>query len=439
LFESDAEDEPQKKVSKPLSKRERMEALRAKKRQDTASSAPPESSSKKRGAEKSGDKKEAGYESEDSYNSAEYVRTKEDFDFIDTEGDDQDAINELYAEQTFDDAEAEEDGYSSKKKKIKGAGSSRERSERQDLEAEADDDNPIMMAVNKMKRKKKVQKKLSDLQDEAKEFLTKMQQAAEEDEEAFQQRRPALKKLSMLTEVCDMLARRDMTRPLLELDLLVLCKRWIQPLPGGKLGNMTVRQRILQSIALMSSEGGITSNDLKASEFGKVIMSLYMHKDETPTLKRQMKSLIEQWSRPIFQKSGNMRDLKEFQESRGGTGLAAIARINQIEQAKHDVSKVAVASAHRGGKGQDLDSLIKKGSIGKSESGINRVRVPFSKGFQFTVRPEQRTSGAFDKRRQPGNAKDGRATLSKRMLEKGRSVNKNQRSANVSVEGRVVK
>lgn len=202
LFESDGEDEPQKKASKPLSKRERMEALRAKKRQDTASNAPPKPSSKKRGAEKSGDIKEAGYESEESYDSAEYVRTKEDFDFIDTEGDDQDAINELYAEQTFDDAEADEDGYSSKKKKIKGAGSSRERSERQDLGGDADDDNPIMMAVNKMKRKKKVQKKLSDLQDEAKEFLTKMQQAAEEDEEAFQQRRPAIKKLSMLTEVC---------------------------------------------------------------------------------------------------------------------------------------------------------------------------------------------------------------------------------------------
>ena len=434
LFDSDDEDEP-KKASKPLSKRERMEALRAKKRQE-AGGGTPQASEKKKARTESGEK-EDGYQSADSLDSTEIVRTKEDFDFIDTEGDDQDAINELYAEQTFDDAEAEEE--ISSKKKISGVGSSRGRSERQELEAEADDDNPIMQAVNKMKKVKRTAKKYGELEEEAKVFLAEMQRATDEDDQAIAQKRPAMKKLSMLNKVCDFLARRDMHRVLLDLDVLSLCKRWIQPLPNGKLGTVTLRQRLVQTISLMNGEGGITPNDLKASEFGKVVMTLYMHKDETPAMKRELKSLIEQWSRPIFQKSGNMRDLERVQHSRGGAGLSGMARAKQPDQSRQQ-HVPGVTYAHRGGKDQDLNSLIKSGSKGKSESGINRVRVPFSKGFQYSVRPQDRVpTGVQDKRRSPGQSKEARGNLSKRMLEKGRAVSKNQRSANVSIEGRQVK
>ena len=63
--------------------------------------------------------KKSGDDDEDSYNSAEYVRTKEDLDFIDTEGDDADAVAELYAEQNFEDErEAMEEPDTKKKKKV---------------------------------------------------------------------------------------------------------------------------------------------------------------------------------------------------------------------------------------------------------------------------------------------------------------------------------
>ena len=158
-------------------KRQRMEALQAKKRQENA---PPSA-----GASGSNPKDNAGYDSETSMNSAEFVRNQADNDFIDTEGDDADALNELYAEQHFDDDDAEAiEDRGINKKKISGVGSSRGRSERQELEAEADEDNPIMQAVNKMKRKRKTAKKLSELEDEAKPFLARMERAADLDEEA---------------------------------------------------------------------------------------------------------------------------------------------------------------------------------------------------------------------------------------------------------------
>lgn len=446
LFDDSDDEKAASPAKKPMSKRERMEALTKKKRseqqQQQSQQQKHRSASKGPNKNKSGDEgnKNSGYDSEDSYDSAEYVRTQEDNDFIDTEGDDADAVAELYAEQHFDDDERGEAMEERKKKKsIKGAGSDRGRSERSELEAEADDDNPILQAVKKMAKKKRVQKKFSELEEEAKPFLARMEQAADEDEEAITQRRPALKKLAMLHEVCETLARRDMVRPLLDLDVLAICKRWIQPLPNGNLGNVTVRNRLLQAISLMTGENGITAHDLKRSEFGKVVMSLYMHKDETPAMKLQLKGLIDQWSRPIFQKSGNMRDLERVQQSRGSSGISQISRMQQMEQAK--VSVNPVKSAHRGGKDQDLSSLIASGSKGKSESGVNRVRVPYSKGFQFSVRPQNRVAGVVDKRRQaPTTASlDARGKIGKRMTEKGRAVSKNVRSANVSIEGRVAK
>lgn len=421
-----APEAPPKKCA--LSKKERMDALTRKKRQENNPSKVPRGDGEK----------DSGYNSEDSMDSAEYVRTQADNDFIDTEGDDADAVAELYADQHFDDERGEAMEEPKKKKKIKGVGSNRGRSERQELEAEADEDNPIMQAVKKMSRKKRVQKKFSELEEEAKPFLARMEKAADDDEEAVSQKRPALKKLGMLTEVSDTLAKRDMTRPLLDLDLLTVCKRWIQPLPNGTLGNVTVRSRLLSAIALMTGENGITPHDLKRSEFGKVVMSLYMHKSETREMKRLLKSLIDQWSRPIFQKSGNMRDLERVHHSRGATGISQIARIQQMDQPKISVNPAR--ATHRGGKDQDLNSLIASGSKGKTESGINRVRVPFSKGFQYSVRPENRTVGEVDKRRvQAPPTQDARGKLGKRMVEKGRAVSKNVRSANISIEGRATK
>jgi transcription factor SPN1 len=85
--------------------------------------------------------------------------------------------------------------------------------------------------------------------------------------------------------------------------------------------------------------------------------------------------------------------------------------------------------------------LIQSGAKGKTESGINRVRIPYSKGFQYSVRPENRITGDMDKRRDTtaGPSQDSRGKLSKRMVEKGRAKSKNQRSANISVEGRSTK
>lgn len=421
--DSDDEEEEKKPAAKPLSKKERLEALAKSRRKPEAPAREKKKPPKKQDA---GDDKK-GYESGDSYDSADFQRTKEDDDFIDTTGEDADAVNELYAEQHFDDDRPDrEEGPKKKKRKIRyDDGEPRERSD----EPEAEPDNPIMAAVHRMKKKKREKKSFSEYEDECKMFLGRMEAAAEDDEESIRARKPAVAKLAMLNDVVDMMTRKDIQRMLLDLDLLSVCKRWIQPLPSRPLGNITVRQKLIDAVAGMSGENGITASDLKRSEFGRVIMALYKHKDETPAMKRKYKELIERWSRPIFSKSGDMRDLERV--NRGDRGIAALSR----QQAQ--VRKTEAGTQQKSE--QDIHSLIASGKKGGGEAGITRVSVPFSKGFNYSVRPTAKVQGSPDKRRAGPGAADTRGKLSRRMVEKGRKVTKNQRSANISIEGRPTK
>ncbi|KAL7472087.1 hypothetical protein ACHAXS_012411 [Conticribra weissflogii] len=454
-----------------MSMKERMEAL-AKKRaaadgSGTAESAPyhgkdakepkkkrPKTDGKSKGGEGK-DGKEGGYESGDSYDSVNFQRTKEDDDFIDADDEDPDALKELYAEQHFEDerpdgsdSENEEGGGKGKKKKGKGSGGGRGggkggldklSDDEGDVDETADATSALKAAVKRMAKKKKEAKKLNELEDEARAFLEKMTEAADADDASIAARKPATKKLAMLPQVLEMLAKKDMIRPLLDLELLSVCKRWVQPLPNGSLGNVTLRHRIIEAISGLTGETGVNASDLKRSGFGKVVMTLYMHKSETPAMKKMLKNSIEQWSRPIFQKSGNMKDLERVQASRRDRGLVGISLAQkQMQSGSGSASKAAA-----GGKTEDdLNNIISGRSKAANEIGNNRVRVPYSKGFQFTVRPMDRTGNVADKRNLVSASKDNdkRNALSKRMTEKQRPTNKQgQRSANISIEGRAVK
>lgn len=461
---------PKKKDGRTM--KEKMEELAKKKRQAANGGVEDQPRRKRKKATKGGEGEEGdtkkGYESGDSYDSATFARTKEDDDFIDADDEDPEALKELYAEQHFDDERPE--GYDSeeeerkkraaasgKKKKSSGGGGVDK------ISLSDDEDGPsasaaLKDAVRRMQRKKKEVKKLPQLEQEATDFLRKMDAAADADDESIAAKRPALKKLGMLSEVMEMLAQKDLQRVLLDLDLLMVCKRWVQPLPpdGKTLGNLTVRRRIIESLGGMTGENGINSSDLKRSGFGKVVMALFKHKSETPEMKKMLKAMIEQWSRPIFQKSGNLRDLERAQMVRGMNemgSLVGIARQQAQQQQQASGQKSAKARGGRGGRAaneDDLAQIINTGSKNSTDIGNNRVRVPYSKGFQFSVRPADRTGDVSDKRnlvsakaarssmgREGDNSKD---SLQKRMLNKARPVNKqSQRSANISIEGRVVK
>lgn len=434
LFDSDSDDdddrEPAVTEKKPMSKREKLEALAKKKRHEESPSAERKPRKKKEKDSKSsgndGEEQGDGYESEDSVDSAQIERTVDDDNFIDTTGEDADAIKELYAKQHFDPEEEDMEDNDGKKKKRKYRHGDDEA-----IEDGKEPDNPLEAAMMRLKRKKREKKSTLELEDEVKMFLERMDAAAEKDEQAVAQRKPGLNKIGMLNEVIEMIKNHDYQSYLIEGDMLSVVRRWIQPLANGQLGNVTVRQKLLEAIAKMP---GIHPNALKRSELGKTVMLLHKHPKETPAMKRQTRELIEQWSRGIFQKSGDMRDLEHAGRAEGS--LAAIRRQQGAAAAANSAARRGVGKA-----GGDLKSMIASGKRGGDamSASVNRVRVPFSKGFAYSVRPTAKGGAemAADARRSP--AKESRSGLSKRMLDKAKKVSKNQRSANISVEGRRTK
>ena len=504
--------------TQPKTMKERMEALANKKRiaggvKDTSEGAEPKKKRSKNstttnataanGVEKNTN------DDEESVNSAEFVRTKEDDDFIDSD-DDSVARKELYAEQHFDDEENSDMEEKTKKKKNTAAATAAGKGGRKSgggggidkisLSDDEDANNPndatnaLKAAVRNMSKSKKKLPGLADLEEEGNAFLRQMEDAADADDKCIAAKTPAFNKLAMLPTVLSMLVRKrpetgkdgtSMVRVLLDNDLLSYCKRWVQPLPNGTLGNVTLRRGIIDCVATMTGELGVQTSDLKRSGFGRTVMTLYRHKNETQEMKKILKGMIEQWSRPIFQKSGNLRDLEGAQQQQqqygmGGNdnSLVGLARARHLEARREEEerSSATATSSRAGGGGtrggakmessgrgrteDDLERIIAKGAEAARDLGNNRVRIPYSKGFQYSIRPESRHGNVSDSRNlisgrkaegrnSAGGSNGGggggimdekRGALSKRMEAKSRKTNKStQRSANVSVEGRVVK
>jgi transcription factor SPN1 len=98
--------------------------------------------------------------------------------------------------------------------------------------------------------------------------------------------------------------------------------------------------------------------------------------------------------------------------------------------------------ASGGGGKADATSLIAgKASKGQSQGVGDRVSVPFSKGFQFTIRPANKVDEDTKSLMESKKVKSGGVMekLNKSMIEKARPLAKNQRSQNMSINGTAAK
>lgn len=358
----------------------------------------------------------------------------------DFDDEDEEAQQEYNREQHFDDERPvgeDSDDPSSKKRPTSSKSKKRKTPSRLDGVDLTDLSNPVTQALTRMKKKTKTVANIKELEVTAGEFLREMERAAEEDERAIKERRAGMKRMAMLPRVLDMMTQRVMTKVLLEQDLLGVVKRWIQPLPNGTLGNVTLRMQLIDAIAKIGTgEDGVTMHDLKQSDFGKLIMVLFMNKKETPIMKRKLKNLIEEYSREVFGKSNNMRDLQHAQSvQRNDVGLAGISRAQGLADAQAATYHRNEAT-RRKAKKKDLGTMISNSTKASAVSGKSRVSVPYSKGFRFTVRPANKTGDVSDRKNR--QVREGRMDLNKRIVDRGRMGN-SKSGGNLSIEGRATK
>jgi hypothetical protein len=150
------------------------------------------------------------------------------------------------------------------------------------------------------------------------------------------------------------------------------------------------------------------------------IVSLLKSKQETEENKRRLKALIEKWSRPIYGKQvdarhAGMRDNAEVTAAATAAAIAAAAAAQNVR--KRDTSDVFAAGP-------------------ATVDPNKRVKTPYSNGFLFTVKPEQRSVEKTDTSAALGAS---RTSLMKKMKDsKGNAFGKkiNPRAMDMALSGR---
>lgn len=123
--------------------------------------------------------------------------------------------------------------------------------------------------------------------------------AASRDADAIGAGQPAVHKLAMLDEVKEVLQRPNLMATAMDNNFLEAMRRWLEPLPNKSLPAYSIQKLMFEIMGKMK----ITTDYLRESGIGKVVM--FYTKDKRPQLhiKREADRLIGEWSRPILGRS----------------------------------------------------------------------------------------------------------------------------------------
>ncbi|TYZ61837.1 hypothetical protein PybrP1_000949 [[Pythium] brassicae (nom. inval.)] len=386
LFGSDSEsDDDVKPRAPPPAKRPKV-------------TAPPPKRSK---PAKAHGKKEARRGSGDEYDSGdEVVHTKDDEDFIDRDDDLADVLGEYDEDaQRFDDERPLDEH----------AG----RSAKEEEDAFFDD----TLKSLKTGRRSKMKLSPQEMENITQEMLYRMDKAHQDDLVSIAERRPALEKIKYVDHALMLMRKHQLQPMLLDFDLLSLIKKWIHPLDDGALPNVGIRTKMLNMVAEMP----IYKEHLKRSGFGKVVMLLWKHPEETRENKDLCRDLIERWSRSVFNKTLDFSKLAELEAEKAENATYRRQEKRQQQQ------KTSTSSRSQGG-----DVFARGGDSGDVKPATNssdRAAIPQQLRFDFLHRPRSKIEMNNEMaKKAPADADTRKARLAKRMQSIAKPGKKSKRA-----------
>ena len=137
--------------------------------------------------------------------------------------------------------------------------------------------------------------------EEINDLRNRMIQAAIADGELVRDGKPAYQKLKLLPEVVGLLNRNTYTQAILdpETNFLEPVRFFLEPLQDGSLPAYNIQRELFQALDRLP----MTKEALISSGIGKVIFFYRKSKRVDARIKRQATKLMEEWSRPILQRS----------------------------------------------------------------------------------------------------------------------------------------
>ncbi|XP_068001389.1 protein IWS1 homolog isoform X3 [Melanerpes formicivorus] len=262
---------------------------------------------------------------------------------------------------------------------------------------------------------------ISDADDVVSAMIVKMNEAAEEDRQLNTQKKPALKKLTLLPTVVMHLKKQDLKETFIDSGVMSAIKEWLSPLPDRSLPALKIREELLKILQELPS---VSQETLKHSGIGRAVMYLYKHPKESRPNKDMAGKLINEWSRPIFGLTSNYKGMtREEREQRDLEQMPQRRRLSSSggQTPRRDLEKVLTGE----------EKALRPGDPGFCA----RARVPMPSNKDYVVRPKWNVE--MESSRFQGTSKKGVSRLDKQMR-KFTDIRKKSRSAHavkISIEG----
>jgi transcription factor SPN1 len=242
------------------------------------------------------EKKKARVDEGDAYTEEKVEVTKEDMDFIDHDDDDEEIIKEYSKEQVFNDEIDHEF----------------EEVEKQETVQSAFDIKFKQLS----KKEKKVDLNDNDKENLCLDFLNDMEEAADLDIKCRLEKKPVVHKLRMLERTKRTIGNKMFQDFLLEHNLLKICEKWLIYPDRATYTATNIRIAILNLLTRLPVETHHIRQSCKDKEgnylpnagIGITLMDMWKNLAMPPNQRKVVKSLIEKWLRPIFEKSSSYSD-----------------------------------------------------------------------------------------------------------------------------------
>uniref|UniRef100_A0A4W3I8K2 Interacts with SUPT6H, CTD assembly factor 1 n=1 Tax=Callorhinchus milii TaxID=7868 RepID=A0A4W3I8K2_CALMI len=297
-------------------------------------------------------------------------------------------------------------------------------------DSESEDDLDFVSDFEMMLQKKKDQNRkrrrnrdggtfISDADDVVSAMITKMNEAAVEDQQLNGKKKPALKKLTLLPTVVMHLKKQDLKDTFIDSGVMSAIKEWLTPLPDKSLPHLKIREELLKILQELPS---VSQETLKHSGIGRCVMYLYKHPKESRGNKELAGKLINEWSRPIFGLTSNYKGMtREEREQRDLDQMPTRRRLSSLggQTPRRDLDKVLTGE----------EKALRPGDPGFCA----RARVPLPSNRDYVVRPKWNVEIETSR----GVAKKTFNRLDKQMrrFQDIKKMTKSSRAVKISIEG----
>ncbi|XP_016536473.1 protein IWS1 homolog isoform X6 [Poecilia formosa] len=304
-------------------------------------------------------------------------------------------------------------------------------------------DFDIMLAKRKAMNSRKRRHRdggtfISDADDVVSAMITKMNEAAEEDRTLNSQKKPALKKLTLLPQVVMHLKKQDLKETFIDSGVMSAIKEWISPLPDKSLPALRIREELLR---ILQELPNVSQETLKHSGIGRAVMFLYKHPKESRANKDLALKLINEWSRPIFGLTSNYKGMTREERQQRDLDQQTpqrrrLSEPQKVERAQEpDVFSPPTSSGGQTPR-RDLEKQLtgEEKALRPGDPGFcARARVPMPSNKDYVVRPKWNVEGDSSR----GPVKKGLSRVDKQMRRFAdiRRLTKTGHAVKISVEG----